>query len=76
MYETTSQQSIYFDVHELLHDVYIGSYLGLVKVIEKTLKKINEDILHLLFIILQTNEIKAKVEVLVKRSHILQVVEY
>ena len=60
-------------MHELLHNVDIGSSLDPVKVIEKTLKKINEDILHLLFIILQTDDIKAKVEVLVKRSHALQV---
>ena len=73
VYEITSQQSIYFDVNELLNDVDIGSYLDLVKVIEKTLKKFNTDILCLLFIILQTDEIKAKVEVLVKRSHALQV---
>ena len=73
MYETTSQQSIDFDVHELLNDADIGSSLELVKVIEKTLKKIIVDILRLLFIIPQTDKIKAKVEVLVKRSHSLQV---
>ena len=72
MYETTSQQSIDFDVHELLHDGYIGSSLDPIKVIEKTLKKINKYILRLLLIILQTYEIKAKVEVLVKRSEALK----
>ena len=75
VYETTSQQSIDFDVHELLNDDDIGFSLDPVKVIEKTLKKINVDILRLLFIILQTDEIKAKVELLLKRSHALQVVE-
>ena len=60
-------------MHELLHDADIGSSLDPVKVIEKTLKKINVDILRLLFIIPHTYEIKAKVEVLVKRYHALQV---
>ena len=73
VYETTSKRSIYFDVHGLLHNVDIGSSLDPVKVIEKTLKKNNEDILRLLFSILQTDEIKAKVEVLVKRSQALKV---
>ena len=73
VYETTSQQSIDFDVNELLNNADIGSSIKPVKVIEKTFKKINVDILHLLFIIPQTYEIKANVEVLVKRSHALQV---
>ena len=40
VYETASQQSIAFDVHELLHGAEIGSSLDPVKVIEKTLKKL------------------------------------
>ena len=52
VYETTTQQSIDFDVNELLNDVEIDSSLDPVKVIEKTLKNINVDILCLLFIIL------------------------
>ena len=47
--------------------------LKLVKVLEKTLKKINTDMLRLLFIIRQTYKIKAKVEVLLKRSQALKV---
>ena len=73
VYETKSQLSIDFDVNELLNDADIGSYLDPVKVIEKTLKKINADILRLLFIIPQTDNIKSKVEVLVKRSWALKV---
>ena len=38
-YETTTQQSIYFDVNELLNDVDAGSSIDPVKVVEKTLKK-------------------------------------
>ena len=60
-------------MHKLLNDADIGSSLYLVKVIEKTLKKINAEILRLLFIILQINEIKAKLEVLVNRSQALKV---
>ena len=60
-------------MNELLQDVDIGSSLDLVKVIEKNLKKIYEDILRLLFIVPQTDEIKAKVDVLVKILHALQV---
>ena len=73
VYETIAQQFIDFDVNELLNDVGIGSYLDPVKVREKTLKKINADTLHLLSIIPQTDEIKSKVEVLVKKSHALKV---
>ena len=73
MYETTSQQLRDFDVHELLNDVDIGSSLDPVKVIEKNFKKMNVNILHILFIIPQKDKIKSKVEVLVKRSHALQI---
>ena len=72
-FEKASEKSIYFDVHDFMHDADIGSSLETIKVGEKGLKKINEDILRLLFIVLQTDEIKAKVDVLVKRSHTLQV---
>ena len=51
VYETPTQQSINFDVNELLNDADIGSSLDPVKLIEKTLKKINVDMLRLLFII-------------------------
>ena len=73
VYETTTQQSIDFDVNELLNDVGIGSSLDQVKLLENTLKTIHVDVFRLLFIIPQTHEIKANVEVLVKRSHALQV---
>ena len=56
-----------------MHDVVIGSSLELINMIDKTLREINEDILHLLFIQLQTYEIRAKVDVFVKRSHALEV---
>ena len=68
MYETTSQQSIDFDVHELLNDANISHPIESVNLTEKTLKTINVDILRLLFIIPQTDEIKSKVEALVNRS--------
>lgn len=51
----------------------VDSSLDPVKLIENTLKKIIADILCLLFEILQTDEIKAKIEVLTKRSHALQI---
>ena len=73
VYETPLEKSIALDVDDLMRDVGIGSSLDLIKMIEKALKKINEDILRLLFIILQTTEIKSKFEVLVKRSHSLQI---
>ena len=72
VYETTSQQSIDFDVNELLNDVDVGSFLDPIKVIEKTLKTINVNILRPLFIIPQIDEIKPKVEVLHKRSQALK----
>ena len=72
-FEKASEKSIYFDVHDLMHDAGIGSSLEPIKMIEKGLKKINEDILRLLFILLQRDEIKYNVDILVKRSHTLQV---
>ena len=60
-------------MNDLLNDVDIGSYLELVKVIENTLKKINADMLRLLIISPQTDEIKEKVEVFLKRSQDLKV---
>ena len=41
VYETTSQQSIAFDLHELLHDVDIGSFLEPIKVIDETVNRKN-----------------------------------
>ena len=38
VYETTTQQSIDFDVNELLNDDDIGSSIELMKVLQKTLK--------------------------------------
>ena len=64
VYETATQQSIDFDVNELLNDVDIGSSIDLVNLLDKTLKKIHVEMLRLLFIIPQTYEIKAKVQVL------------
>ena len=58
---------------EIMHDVDIESSLYPIKMIDNTLKKLNEDILHPLFIQPQTNEIRAKVDVLVKISKALKV---
>ena len=65
VYETARQQSIDFDVNELLNDVDIGSSIDPVKVLEKTLKNIYADMFHMAFIIPQIDEIKAKVQVLI-----------
>ena len=56
-----------------MHDAGIGSSPDSIKMIEKALKKINEDILNFLFIVPQIDEIKTKIDVLVKRMHALQV---
>ena len=42
---------MYLDVNNFLNEVDIGSSLDPVKVIEKNLKKINVDMIRLLFII-------------------------
>ena len=47
VYETTTHQSLYFDVYELLNDVGIGSSIDPVKVLQKTLKKQHEEMVHL-----------------------------
>ena len=54
-------------MNELLNDANMRSSLHLAKLIEKTLKTINADMLRLQFIIPQTDELKEKVEVLHKR---------
>ena len=72
-FEIVSEKSIALYVDELMHDDGIGSCLDLINMIEKALKKINEDIFYLLFIVPNTDEIRAKVDVLVKRLHALQV---
>ena len=56
-----------------MRDVGIGSSLDPIKMIEKPMKKNNEDILRLLFIQPQKDEIRAKVYFLVKRSHALKI---
>ena len=66
-------KSIDINVNEIMHDAGIGYSLDPIKMIENILKKMNEDILHLLFIQPQTNEIKEKVDVLVKKSKALKV---
>ena len=72
-YKTTSEQSIALDLNDFMCDYCIGSSLDPINMIDNSLKTVNEDILHLLFIVLQTYEIKSKVDILVKRSHALQV---
>ena len=62
VYETATQQSIDFDVNELLNDAENGSSIEPVKVVENTLKKIHVNMLRLLFIIPQTNKIKESVD--------------
>ena len=49
-FDIASDKSIDIDVDEIMHNVDIGPSLDPIKMIEKTLTKFNEDILHLLFI--------------------------
>ena len=49
-FDLALDKSIDIDVDDIMCDGDIGSLLDPIKMIEKTLKKINEDILHLLFI--------------------------
>ena len=73
LYETTTQRSIDFDVNELLNDSYIDSSINPVKLLENTLKTIDADMLRLLFIVPQTDKVKAKVQVLMQRYQALKV---
>ena len=73
VYETTTNQSIDFDVNELFNDVGIGSSIDPMRMLEKNLKKIHVDMLRLLFIILHIDEIKANVQVMMQRSQALKV---
>ena len=73
VFDLASYKSIDIDVDEIMCNIYIGYSLDSIKMIEKTSKKINEDILCLLFISPHTNDIKAKVDVLVKRYQALKV---
>ena len=51
VFEIATQQSIDFDVNELLNDADIGSFLDPMNLLENTLKKFHVDMLFLLFII-------------------------
>ena len=73
VYETVTLHTIDFDVNKLLNDADIGYSIDLLKLLEKTLKKIHADMLLLLFIIPQIDEIKEKVQVLMQRSQALKV---
>ena len=72
-FDLASNKLIDIDVDEIMRDIDIGSSLDPIKMIDKTLKKINEDILRIVFIQPQTNKIREKVDVLVKRSKALKV---
>ena len=55
VYETPLEKSIVLDVDDLMRDAGIGSSLDPITMIEKDLKKINQDVLRLLFIVSQTD---------------------
>ena len=72
IYETKTQQSIDFDVYELLNDADIGSSIEPVKVLHKTLKKQHVEVLRLALTIPQRDGIKEKVQLLIQRCHALK----
>ena len=46
IYETTTQQSLQFDVYQLFNDVNIGSSIDPLKVLQKPFKKQHEEMVH------------------------------
>ena len=72
VYQTATQESLDFDVYQLFNDAKIGTSVDPFKVLHKTLKKQNEEMVHLELTVPMTVEIKAKVHLLIKRCQSLK----
>ena len=62
-YETPTQQSLQFDVYQLMKDKEISTSVDPLKVLQKTMEK-NEELLLLTLTVPQTEEIKSKIQLL------------
>ena len=69
----SEQESIDMDVRDLMLDDDITLGVNPIEVVTKAKKKINQELLRLIFIQPQTNEIRAKLERLKNRSRCLDV---
>ena len=65
VYETPTQQSLQFDVYQLMKDKEISTSVDPLKVLQKTMEKQNEELVELSFPVPQTQEIKEKIQLLI-----------
>ena len=67
VYETPNQQSLQFEVYQLMKDKEIITSVDPLKVIQKTMEKQNEELILLSLTVPQTEEIKSKIQLLIQR---------
>ena len=72
VYETPTQQYLHFDVYQLMKDKEISTFVHLLKVLQKTMEKQNEELVELSLIVPQIEEIKSKIQFLIQRCRQLR----
>ena len=73
VYETPTQQSLQFDVYQLLKYNEIGTSIEPLKVLQKTIEKQNEELVLMALTVPQTDKIKSKIQLLIQRCRQLKV---
>ena len=73
VYETPTLQSLDFDVYQLLKDNEIGTSIDLLKVLQKTMEKQNEELVEFSLTVPQTKEIKSNIQLLIQRCQQLKI---
>ena len=72
IYETPTQQYLEFDVYQLFNDAEIVTSVDLLKILQKTMRKQNEELVRLALIVQQIDEIKTKIQLLIQRCRQLK----
>ena len=73
VYETPSQHSLQFEVSELMKDNEISGSANPLRVLQKTMEKLNEELVLLTLTVPQTKEIKSKIQLLLQRCRQLEI---
>ena len=73
VYETPSQHSLQFEVSQLMKYNEISGSVDPLRVLQKTMEKQNEELVLLTLTILQTQETKSKIQLLLQRRQQLEV---
>ena len=72
VYETPSQHSLQFEVCYLMKYNAISRSANQSRVLQKTMEKLNEELVLLTLTVPQTKEIKSKIQLLLRRCRQLQ----